>query len=307
MRKQPASLHDGLTVLHGVGPALAKKMERLNLYRVEDLLFLLPLRYEDRTNLVKLGALIPGTRCMTQGEVLLAETVYRGRRSLLVRLGDGTGQLTLRFFHFSRQQQAQFVNGVTVSAFGDVRAGPGGLEIVHPEYRILRGEVNAELDDALTPIYPATEGVQQGRLRNLVSQSIQLMKKNPPAELLPDDVLGPLDLPSLSDALIYLHQPPTDADLDSMQQGQHPCQRRLAFEELLAHYLSLRKLRDQARSDSAAALTGGRDLANRFVASLAFKLTAAQKRVVAEIIVDLRTPHPMMRLVQATHTRTDKK
>ena len=98
---------DKLTVLRGVGPALAKTLERLDLYRVEDLLFLLPLRYEDRTSLIKLGSLLPGGRCLVQGEVLLAETVYRGRRSLLVRLGDGSGQITLRFFHFSRQQQAQ--------------------------------------------------------------------------------------------------------------------------------------------------------------------------------------------------------
>ncbi|MGB5719229.1 MAG: hypothetical protein WBM34_00920, partial [Woeseiaceae bacterium] len=114
-------LHSNLTSLKGVGPALVTKLEKLGLYRVEDLLFLLPLRYEDRTQLVKIGALLPGQRCLVSGEVLLAETVYRGRRNLLVRIGDGSGQLTLRFFHFSRQQQAQFQPGVRLTCFGECR------------------------------------------------------------------------------------------------------------------------------------------------------------------------------------------
>ncbi len=117
------NLASPLTALRGVGPALAKKLARLGLYRVEDLLFLLPLRYEDRTQLVKLGALQIGMRCLVTGEVLLAETVYRGRRNLLVRISDGSGQATLRFFHFSRQQQAQFQPGVHVSCFVAARKG----------------------------------------------------------------------------------------------------------------------------------------------------------------------------------------
>ena len=123
MAAEVRSLASPLTALRGIGPALAKKLERLNLYRVEDLLFLLPLRYEDRTQLVKLGALEIGTRCLVTGEVLLAEIVYRGRRNLLVRISDGSGQATLRFFHFSRQQQAQFQPGVRVSCFGEARKG----------------------------------------------------------------------------------------------------------------------------------------------------------------------------------------
>jgi ATP-dependent DNA helicase RecG len=164
-------LSEALTTLKGVGPALAKKLEKLGLSRVEDLLFLLPLRYEDRTQLVKIGALVAGKRCLTTGEVLLAETAFRGRRNLLVRLSDGSGQLTLRFFHFSRQQQAQFQTGVHVTCFGEVRRGPAGFEMIHPEYRILRDQQAAATNDSLTPIYPGTEGVQQGRLRNLTDQA----------------------------------------------------------------------------------------------------------------------------------------
>lgn len=290
--------HSPLTQLKGVGPALSKKLEKLGLFRVEDLLFLLPLRYEDRTQLVKIGALVAGSRCLVTGEVLLSETVYRGRRNLLVRISDGSGQLTLRFFHFSRQQQAQFQPGVRVSCFGEVRRGSAGFEMIHPEYRMLREEQGAAMNDSLTPIYPATEGVQQGRLRNLTDQALQSMREAPPAELLPARITNQLGMPSLADAIQYLHRPPPDANIEEMLQGRHPCQQRLAFEELLAHYLSLRSLRALAETETAVALAGGTSEVSRFVADLPFELTAAQQRVVAEILADLSRPHPMMRLIQ---------
>ncbi|MEQ9562106.1 MAG: ATP-dependent DNA helicase RecG [Woeseiaceae bacterium] len=291
-------LDAALTVLNGVGPALAASLQKLDLHRVEDLLFMLPLRYEDRTRLTRLGALRPGMRAMVTGEVLLAEVVFRGRRSLLVRIGDGSGQLTLRFFYFSRQQQAQLKNGTQLSCYGDVRPGPVGLEIVHPEYRILKPGQPPVITDALTPVYPTTEGVQQGRLRNLVAQALALMQADPPEELLPADILAAQDMPSLEAALTYLHRPPPDADLASMSEGRHPCQQRLAFEELLAHYLSLRNLRLMASREAAVPLDDRNELARSFIDSLPFRLTAAQQRVSDEIASDLRLPHPMMRLVQ---------
>jgi len=298
MADADTGLASPLTVLSGVGPALAKKLERLGLFVVEDLLFLLPLRYEDRTQLVKLGALQAGARCLVTGEVLLAEIVYRGRRNLLVRIGDGTGQLTLRFFHFSRQQQAQFQPGVRLTCFGDARAGKGGFEMIHPEYRLLRKDQDAAINESLTPIYPATEGVQQGRLRSLTDQALQMMRRAAPVELLPDETLGKLDLPPLADAIVYLHRPPADADVDNILEGKHPCQMRLAFEELLAHYLSLRSLRTLAKSEPAQALSGGREAVSGFIADLPFVLTGAQQRVVTELLADMAKPHPMMRLIQ---------
>jgi ATP-dependent DNA helicase RecG len=292
------ALQSKLTRLAGVGPQLASKLERLGLYRVEDLLFLLPLRYEDRTELTRLGALKSGMRCLVGGEVLLAETVYRGRRSLLVRIGDGSGQLTLRFFHFSRQQALQFRKGARLSCYGDVRAGPTGLEMVHPEYRVLRPGQAPATTDALTPVYPATEGVQQGRLRSLTGQALERMAASPPPELLPEEVRRRYGMPALAQALLYLHRPPPDADLASIESGTHPCRQRLAFEELLGHYLSLRNLRDLAQREAAVRLSGGEELLHRFTDSLPFGLTGAQQRVVGEILEDLSQPHPMMRLVQ---------
>jgi ATP-dependent DNA helicase RecG len=298
MQSSPSNLASPLTALNGVGPALATKLERLGLFRVEDLLFLLPLRYEDRTQLLKIGALQPGAKCLISGEVLLAETVYRGRRNLLVRISDSSGQLTLRFFHFSRQQQAQFQTGVRLSCFGEVRKGAAGLEMIHPEYRVLRESQNAAVNDSLTAIYPATEGVQQGRLRSLTDQALQIMRRNPPAELLPGQIRDQLELPALAEAVAYLHRPPPDADVTRMLEGTHPCQQRLAFDELLAHYMSLRNLRLLAQTEPARALTAGADEVAAFIDKLLFKLTAAQQRVVAEILADLEVAHPMMRLIQ---------
>ena len=287
-----------LTELKGVGPALAKKLEKLGLNRVDDLLFLLPLRYEDRTQLVRIGALEAGMRSLVTGEVLLAETAFRGRRNLLVRIGDGSGQLTLRFFHFSKQQQAQFQPGVHVTCYGEVRRGQKGFEIIHPEYRVLRKDQHATTSDSLTPIYPATEGVQQGRLRNLTGQALQQMSRSPPRELLPGTVTEKLGMPSLADAIVYLHRPPPDADVQQLLAGTHPCQQRLAFEELLAHYLSLRNVRTLAATQDAVALLEGDDDVGGFIESLPFSLTRAQQRVIDEILGDLAEPHPMMRLIQ---------
>jgi ATP-dependent DNA helicase RecG len=171
--------------------------------------------------------------------------------------------------------------------------------MIHPEYRILREEQGAVTDDSLTPVYPATEGVQQGRLRNLTDQALEAMLKEPPPELLPQSVTDKLGMPSLADAISYLHRPPPDADVAQMQEGRHPCQQRLAFEELLAHYLSLRSLRSLAETEGAFALTHGQGRVDQFVADLPFELTGAQARVVDEIMVDLSRPHPMMRLPES--------
>ena len=298
MRDATDALRSPVTVLKGVGRTLAAKLERLGVVRVEDLLFLLPQRYEDRTTLVHCGALVPGTRRLVSGEVLLAETVFRARRALLVRLGDGTGQLTLRLFHFSRSQAEQFRAGARLSCFGEVRRGPAGLEMIHPEYRLLKDGENPVQTEELTPYYPATEGLKQGRLRQLTGQALQLLEREAPEELLPAELLDDLRLPPLTTAIRYLHRPPADAAIDELKLGNHPCRQRLAFEELLAHCLSLKSLRAAARAERAIPLVAGGGEVESFVASLPFRLTAAQQRVGGEIAGDLEAAHPMMRLIQ---------
>jgi ATP-dependent DNA helicase RecG len=287
-----------VTGLKGVGPALAKRLAKLGIESVADLLFWLPTRYEDRTHIVPIGSLKPGMRAAVEGAIELAEVVYRGRRQLLVRLSDGTGFLTLRFFHFSAAQQAQLGRGMRLRCFGEVRRGKHGPEIVHPEYRRAEAPDTQAVEGALTPIYPATEGVQQGRLRHLTAQALAAIGDGELVDWLPEKLLRELRLPGLRQALHFLHRPPPDVKLAQFEAGRHPAQRRLAFEELLAHQLTLRELRNEVRRDPAWAIAAPGALATRLLAGTGFTLTGAQERVIAEIRRDLAVPHPMMRLVQ---------
>ena len=287
-----------VTALKGVGTALATRLARLGVETVQDLLFLLPLRYEDRTRIVPIGSLRPGDRAVVEGEIELAEVVFRKRRTLLARLADGTGYLTLRFFYFSGAQQEQLARGTRWRCFGEVRRGPVGLEIVHPEYRRADAYDAQAVEDVLTPVYPATEGVQQGRLRVLTARALKDAAVNPLHDWLPGELLADLNLPSLRDALEYVHRPPPDASLGLLAAGRHPAQRRLAFEELLAHHLSLRLLRREVQRDPAWPIGGHGALEDRLLGSLPFELTGAQRRVRGELLADLARTNPMMRLVQ---------
>jgi ATP-dependent DNA helicase RecG len=264
---------------------------------VQDLLFVLPTRYEDRTRVQPIGSLLAGVRAVVEGEVQLTEVTFRRRRQLLCKIADGSGFLTLRFFYFSAQQQAGLARGTRIRCFGEVRRGPMGLEIVHPEYRRVFDHDNA-LEATLTPVYPTTEGVSQGRLRALVRQALTELDTAGVRDWLPADVLAPLGLPALREALRYVHNPPLDAELEELDAGRHPTQRRLAFEELLTHQIVMRRLRQTARVDAATALLDPQGLARRFIAGLPYALTAAQQRALDEVREDLRRATPMMRLVQ---------
>jgi ATP-dependent DNA helicase RecG len=282
--------------LRGVGPALAEKLARLGVTQVQDLLFVLPSRYEDRTQVCSIGELRPNTRAVVEGEIQLTEVAFRRRRQLLCRITDGTGSLTLRFFYFSGAQQANLARGARIRCFGEVRRGPLGLEIVHPEYRRI-GPETAALEEVLTPIYPTTEGVPQARLRSLIELSLREAERSGVRDWIPPDMLAEYELPSLVDALTMMHRPPRDAHLPELLSGHHPAQRRLAFEELLAHQLSLRMLRREIQSDPSAPLRDD-SLERRFLASLPFELTGAQSRALAEVDRDLVQDRPMVRLVQ---------
>lgn len=289
-----------ITGFTGVGPQLAARLEKLGLRTAQDILFHLPRHYEDRSRVVPMGSLVPGVSCSVEGEVELAEVAFRGRRTLLVRVSDGSGSLTLRFFHFSKAQHEAFQRGTRIRAFGEARRGPQTLEMVHPEYRILRNDEPAPAAEHLTPVYSTTEGVQQGRLRALTTQALKLLAAGriEVAELLPPQAIPDARFPTLADALRYVHRPPLDADVLQLSEGRHPAQRRLVLEELLAHHLSLQQLRLEARREAAPVLAGDGRLGKAFLARLPFALTRAQQRVHEEIRADLARPEPMMRLVQ---------
>jgi ATP-dependent DNA helicase RecG len=284
-------------MLRGVGPALADKLAKLGVHQVQDLLFVLPMRYEDRTQISPMGSVRPGQRAVVEGEIQLSDVKYRGRRQLLCRIADGTGSLTLRFFYFSAAQQAGLARGTRIRCFGEVRRGPFGPEIVHPEYRRIGAEA-APLEEVLTPIYPLTEGVPQGRLRALIDAALREAAASGVRDWVPQDLLAKLELPPLLEALTMMHRPPREANLAELLSGRHPAQRRLAFEELLAHQLSLRLLRKAIQADPAEPLRDRERIEKRLLAALPFSLTGAQQRALAEVDRDLAAARPMVRLVQ---------
>lgn len=285
-----------LTALKGVGASLAGKLAKIGLTTVQDLLFHLPLRYEDRTQLYPIGELLPNTYVTIEGEVLKTEITFGRTRMLISQISDGTGIATLRFFHFNAAMKNSLTVGRRVKAYGEIKRGKYGAEIMHPEYRLIGDTQAVELEETLTPVYPTTEGLKQGMLRKLTDQALEMLKSHEVNELLPPALIR--ELISLPDAIMTLHRPTPDIRLDALEQGEHPAQKRLAFEELLAHNLSLLAARAGTQAHTAAALSPAQTLQQRFLATLPFTPTAAQARVCQEIEQDLAKPQPMMRLVQ---------
>ncbi|WP_070885840.1 ATP-dependent DNA helicase RecG [Pseudomonas sp. D1-3] len=287
-----------VTDLKGVGAALAEKLAKVGLETLQDILFHLPLRYQDRTRIVPIGALRPGQDAVVEGTVSGADVVMGKRRSLLVRLSDGSGTLSLRFYHFSNAQKEGLKRGTQVRCYGEIRPGSSGLEIYHPEYRALTGDEPPAVDQTLTPIYPTTEGLTQQRLRQLSEQALARLGPHSLPDWLPRQLAKEYGLAPLDQAIRYLHRPPPDADLEELAEGRHWAQHRLAFEELLTHQLSMQRLRESARAQQAPSLPVAKRLPQQFLDNLGFKPTGAQQRVGAEIAYDLSQHEPMLRLVQ---------
>ncbi|MBD9396859.1 ATP-dependent DNA helicase RecG [Pseudomonas sp. PDM11] len=287
-----------VTDLKGVGAALAEKLAKVGLETLQDILFHLPLRYQDRTRIVPIGALRPGQDAVVEGTVAGADVVMGRRRSLLVRLSDGSGTLSLRFYHFSNAQKEGLKRGTQVRCYGEIRPGSSGLEIYHPEYRALTGDEPSTVEQTLTPIYPTTEGLTQQRLRQLSEQALARLGPHSLPDWLPRELAREYELAPLDQAIRYLHRPPPDADLVELAEGRHWAQHRLAFEELLTHQLSMQRLRESARAQLAPCLPVAKRLPQQFLDNLGFKPTGAQQRVSAEIAYDLSQHEPMLRLVQ---------
>jgi ATP-dependent DNA helicase RecG len=268
---------------------------------VQDLLLHLPLRYQDRTRLTPIGDLGVGDQALIEAQVQHAEVRIGRRRSLLVLVADGSGSLLLRFFTFSAAQRAALQAGVRLRCWGEVRQGPASLEIVHPEYRRLGDDAPEAVDETLTPIYSTTEGLHQLAWRAMTDHALELMEAEPGR--LRDLVSEALDpegqgLPGLLPSLRLLHRPPPEVDRAALVERRHPAQQRLAFEELLAHQISLRRLRLIQRQVRAPPLTGDGALRGRLLAHLPFRLTAAQRQAAAEIAADLAASRPMLRMLQ---------
>ena len=279
--------------LKGVGPVLVSKLQKLKVHNQYDLLFLLPIRYEDKTSLHKISALVAGEKALIQGFVVLTTVVYRGRRMLISQLSDDTGIITLRFFHFSKQQARRLAKNTVVRCFGQTRKTASGLEMIHPEYQIINPENPAPLEAGLTPIYPTTEGLQQGRLRKIVRAALE-QQIDTIEELLPASIVKELGLVPLTESLREIHQP---SQKNIVNGHQSLARKRLIIEELLANQLALKRLKRHTKKEPAMALAN-RLLKALLIKNLPFKLTKSQARVVEEIEMDLKKNRPMMRLLQ---------
>ncbi|MEM7540072.1 MAG: ATP-dependent DNA helicase RecG [Pseudomonadota bacterium] len=290
-----------VTDLRGVGPRLRENLARINIEKVQDLLFHLPSRYQDRTRVTPIGSLRHQAEVLIEGQVEAAQLAYGRRRSLVCRVSDGTGAIHLRFFHFSRAQQNNFVTGKRIRCFGEARRGARSLEMVHPEYQFLNDDLPSNVAETLTPIYPSTEGLHQATLRKLSDQALkalEIAQDTGTLDLLPLELTDKLALPGLYAAINLLHRPSPDIQLAALTEQRHPAQQRLAFEELLAHHLSLRKLRSESNQFDAPVISNSGTYHERFLDGLDFNLTNAQQRVIGEIQDDLKQPTPMLRLLQ---------
>jgi ATP-dependent DNA helicase RecG len=285
--------------LQGVGKRIAERLAHLGIYSIQDLLFHLPLRYQDRTRVYPIRSIEPGDHVVVEGIVETVATPKVGRTRLLCQLRDDSGRLHLRFFYVNAQQYKTLQPGVRVRCYGEVRRGTHGLEMIHPEYHLIFADTILPAEETLTPIYPTTEGLSQLMFRKLTDQALVLLASGGVLQdIMPASLLQQHAFPTLKDALSFVHRPPPDAPVDELMEKEHISQKRLVFEELLAHRLSLLDLKRSFQIQEALELGKQELLTQKFLALLPFQLTTAQARVTQEIYGDLRQPHPMLRLVQ---------
>ena len=286
-------LLEPVTTLRGVGAKMASRLAEIGIRSLEDLLFHFPLRYQDRTQVTPIAGLRDQVDAVIEGTVRGAAVTMGRRRTLLVKVEDGTGLLTVRFFHFRQAQVTQFKTGARVQLFGTPRRLGSGTEVIHPEYRL--GETANLVEPALTPVYPTVSGIGQSTWRKLCGQALAALNRQPPEDLLQGITE---DRITLGEAIAFLHNPPPGTELDPIHGGVHPAQIRLAREELIAHQLTVQGVRDTERKHQAPSITSAAEITQQFIAGLPFAPTAAQMRVAKELAADMAQPRPMLRLVQ---------
>ena len=293
-------LNQSVAKLTGIGAQTVKRLEKLDIRVIQDLIFHLPLRYEDRTRIYPIGSLMAGMTALICGRVEFIDILPRGRKSLICRISDDSGFISLKFFHFSANQHNTLKPGTLITCFAEVRHGFAGLEMVHPDYQVISNPETFVTETRLTPVYPLTEGLSQATLRKAVKQALSLCNNEPEllVDWIPEAILTKYHYPSLTEAIQTLHAPDEAVSIEALQNGSVPALKRLAFEELLAHHLSLRLTKNRAKVWQAPGFSNDKTAVEQFLRSLPFKLTGAQQRVIAEIEADCRQQHPMMRLVQ---------
>jgi ATP-dependent DNA helicase RecG len=289
-RPSPLTPHPSLSF---ATPLVQQKLARIGIHKLSDLVTHLPLRYEDETRIVSIHDALSGETVQVEGTVVETHIRFRPGRQLVSEVDDGSGRLMMRFFNFYPSQKNALAPGAKVRVMGEIRQGFFGAEMVHPRFRVLRGE--APLPQALTPVYSTTAGLGQEVLRKLAARALGSADL---ADALPEPVRRKLKLLPLDEAIRLLHNPPPDVDAQALLDGSHPAWRRVKFDELLAQQLSMRLHHERRNRVRAHPLLQHSKMSKALLAALPFRLTRAQARVLTDIRTDLTRPHPMQRLLQ---------
>ncbi len=291
------NLSDPIISINGLGPKAQEKLNNIGIYNLEHLLFHLPLRYQNKTKFTSLDDAQVGTEILVQLTIDRLEEVATRQRQLLCYLSDENNRtLLLRFFHFNQYHKQQLVRGDIIQCFGEVKIGRDGLEIHHPEYRLIsKGQSNL-LETTLSPVYPLTGNIHQAQLKKWINTALETLKKTSLSDNFEN--LAKNSMPSLKQALETLHHPKEGENLDQIAEFRHISQQRLIIEELCAHQLSLLKLKHERKSKISNIFKISKSLPKQLSKNIGFELTGAQQRSIDEINLDLSSSHPMLRLLQ---------
>ena len=292
-----SSLSDPVISISGLGKKTSDRLNQIGIYSLENLLFHLPIRYQDKTQITSLSAAKVGDEILVELTIDKLEEVPTRQRQLLCYLSDNNNQkLLIRFFHFNHYQKQTFVRGEYIQCFGEIKIGRSGLEMHHPEYRLISQKQRPLLDSTLTPVYPLTAGIIQNKIKLWVAQALDILR----ATVINDyfERIAKNTMPNLKDSLYLLHHPKKGEDLISISNFKHITQQRLIIEELAAQKLNLLRIKARRKTQKSSIFSINENLPSKLIESLDFKLTGAQLRCIGEINKDLSSSQPMLRLLQ---------
>jgi len=283
--------------LKGVGPKSASLLNNLGIFTIPDAVMHLPFRYEDRSFITPIGEANYQAPVLIEGEIMKSSVVFRGRRMLFTEIYDGTGKLTMRMFNFAMAQHKALEEGKMIRCYGNITPGPNGKQMIHPQYQVFEKDVEIEIEENLTPIYPTTSGLQQNKLKKIIEDSLRFCEEH---NLLKENLNtgNYSEFGNLLETLRFLHKPPVNTDIEELIEGKHPAQKSLIKEELIAHMLCAGILKNELEGRTGPSMGNESEEENRFLDTLPFDLTNAQKRSWEEIRNDLTDVKPMRRLLQ---------
>ena len=283
--------------LKGVGPKSASFLNNLGIFTIPDAVMHLPFRYEDRSFITPIGEANYQAPVLIEGEIMKSSVVFRGRRMLFTEIYDGTGKLTMRMFNFAMAQHKALEEGKMIRCYGNITPGPNGKQMIHPQYQVFEKDVEIEIEENLTPIYPTTSGLQQNKLKKIIEDSLRFCEEH---DLLKENLNtgNYSEFGNLLETLKFLHKPPVNTDIEELIEGKHPAQKSLIKEELIAHMLCAGILKNELEGRTGPSMGNESEEENHFLDTLPFDLTNAQKRSWEEIRNDLTDVKPMRRLLQ---------